>query len=168
MIIVEWVAVAVVVVVIVVGGGHGGGGGGGVVVAVIIFVAVVVAVVLDVIFIFVVVAVGVRGSCCCTYACCICYLFVSPFSRSHFSLSRVFYAFLPSRFCDDFTAYKNQGRAGYCFKQFDKKHVEFLYIVPPVLGYQVCVHDLSVYQYFVCVSLVRVYMYIPGHNVVES
>lgn len=48
----------------------------------------------------------------------------------------------PSRFCDDFTAYKNQGRAGYCFKQFDKKHVEFLYIVPPMLGYQVCVREL--------------------------
>lgn len=42
-----------------------------------------------------------------------------------------------SRFCQEFAAYKNQGRAGYCFKQFDKKHVEFLYLVPPALAPQV-------------------------------
>ncbi|CAM9475490.1 unnamed protein product, partial [Ectocarpus fasciculatus] len=42
-----------------------------------------------------------------------------------------------NRFCQEFTAYKNQGRAGYCFKQFDKKHVEFLYLVPPALAPQV-------------------------------
>ncbi|CAM9364344.1 unnamed protein product, partial [Ectocarpus sp. 12 AP-2014] len=42
-----------------------------------------------------------------------------------------------NRFCQEFAAYKNQGRAGYCFKQFDKKHVEFLYLVPPALAPQV-------------------------------
>lgn len=42
-----------------------------------------------------------------------------------------------SRFCADFANYKNEGRAGYCFKQFDKKPVEFLYLVPPALAYQV-------------------------------
>ncbi|CAM9813051.1 unnamed protein product, partial [Scytosiphon promiscuus] len=42
-----------------------------------------------------------------------------------------------NRFCQDFATYKNQGRAGYCFKQFDKKHVEFLYLVPPALAQQV-------------------------------
>ena len=44
-----------------------------------------------------------------------------------------------SRFCQDFATYKNQGRAGYCFKQFDKKHIEFLYLVPPALAPQVSV-----------------------------
>ena len=68
--------------------------------------------------------------------------------RSLYFVSIILFLRLPSRFCDDFTAYKNQGRAGYCFKQFDKKHVEFLYIVPPMLGYQVCVRELS----YVCPS----------------
>lgn len=43
------------------------------------------------------------------------------------------------RFCADFASYKNEGRAGYCFKQFDKRPVEFLYLVPPALAPQVSV-----------------------------
>ncbi|CAM9645534.1 unnamed protein product [Choristocarpus tenellus] len=40
-------------------------------------------------------------------------------------------------FCQDFSTYKREGRVGYCFKQFDKRPVEFLYLVPPSLAPQV-------------------------------
>ncbi|CAN0305629.1 unnamed protein product, partial [Discosporangium mesarthrocarpum] len=40
-------------------------------------------------------------------------------------------------FCKDFSTYKGEGRVGYCFKQFDKRAVEFLYLVPPSLALRV-------------------------------